>query len=211
MAESIEAFVKKLQEEGVEAGRQAEREIRSAAEKQAEAILDEAHHEAQAIVDAAHEESQQARARTETELALAMRDAQGRLQDTLSHILQALLHHTVEEKLRDSVFLAELIRDVVLRYVEADLADGEVLTVNVSDELRSRLGQWALQTFHVSAGETSPVKLQTSMAEAGFEYRVADGTVEVTATSVVELLMQMVSPELRKFVAQTAPSEPHDT
>ena len=140
-----------------------------------------------------------------------MRDAQGRLQDTLSHILQALLHHTIEEELRDSVFLAELIRDVVLRYVEADLADGEVLTVNVSDELRSRLSQWALQTFHVSVEETSPVELQTSMAEAGFEYRVADGTVEVTATSVVELLMQMVSPELRKFVAQTAPSEPHDT
>ena len=39
--------------------------------------------------------------------------------------------------------------------------------------------------------------------ELKFEYRIVDGTVEVTAASVVHVLMEMVGPELRRLVAAT--------
>jgi V/A-type H+-transporting ATPase subunit E len=201
MAESIEAFVKKLQEEGVDAGREAGRQILAEAEKQAEAILEEANERAKAIVDAAQAESEKTRQRTETELRLAARDAVGRLQATLSRALQALLHHPVEEKLRDGDFLAQLIRDVVTRYVEADAANRVLITINVSEELSARLTQWVQETFHNAAETGMPFDLRTSLTEAGFEYKIVEGTVAVTTDSVVDVFLEMVGPELRKLVA----------
>ena len=201
MAESIEAFVKKLQEEGVEAGRRAENQIRAEAEQQARTIVEEANRQAGALVDAARDESEKVRRRAETELDLAVRDAAGRLLETLQQILQTLLYHPVEERLRDSDFLARLIHDVVTRYVDADLSNGEPVTVNIAEDLRPRLSQWALETFRDAAETGKPINLQTTLKEAGFEYRVVDGTVEVTPDSVVEMLMKMVGPELRKLLA----------
>ncbi len=201
MAESIEEFVRKLREEGVDAGREAGQEILAEAEKRAEAILEEANGQAKAIVDAAQAASERVRQRTETELRLAVRDAVGRLQESLTRVLRALLYRPVEEQLRDGEFLCQLIRDVVTRYVETDMADRVPITINVSEELGPRLTQWMRATFHDAAANAEPIDLRTSLAEAGFEYRIVDGTVEVTADSVVSVLSEMVGPELRKLVA----------
>ena len=201
MAESIEAFVRKLQQEGVDAGRQAGQQALAEAQKQAEAILTEADEQAKAIVDTAQAESEKIKQRTEAELNLAARDAIGRLQQTLSRILKCLLHHPIDEKLRDSDFLAQLIRDVVMRYVEADVTDHTPTTINTSEELRPQLTHWAQQTFRNAAETGTPFDLRTSLAEAGFEYETVNGTIEVTADSAVDLLLEMVGPELRKLVA----------
>lgn len=200
MAESIEAFVKKLQEEGVDAGRQAGQKVLAEAEQQAKAILDEANHRAKGIVQEAQSETEKIRQCTETELKLAARDAVGRLQETLSHILRTLLHPPVEERLQDSDFLASLIRDVVIRYVEADATDRSPITLDVSEDLEPQLMQWVREAFRSAALEDTPLDLRTSLSEAGFEYRTVDGTVEVTTDSVVNVLLEMVGPGLRKLV-----------
>ena len=135
-------------------------------------------------------------------MKLAARDAVGRLQATLSRVLQDLFRHPVEEKLRDGDFLAQLIREVVMRYVEADVSDHTSITLNTSPEQCSRLAQWAQETFHDAAQNGSLFDLHASLAEAAFEYRTQDGTVEVTADSVVDVLLEMVGPELRKLVAE---------
>lgn len=200
MAESIEAFVRKLQEEGVEAGREAGQKVLAEAEKRAEAILEEAKARAKAIVDAAQAESEGIRQRTEAELRLAARDSVGRLQETLTRALRVLLHHPVEERLRDGDFLAELIREVVTRYVEADIADRIPIGLNVSEEMGARLTEWVQETFHGAAETGTPFDLRASLAEAGFETKMVDGTVEVTADSVVDVFVEMVGPELRELV-----------
>ena len=201
MAESIEAFVKKLQEEGVDAGRQAGQQVVAEAEKQAEKILAEANEQAKAIIDSAQAESQGIKQRTETELNLAVRDAVSLLQETLSRILHSLLHHPVERQLRNSDFLAQLIRDVVMRFVEADLADRTPISIDTSEELRPQLAQWAQETFRNAADTGRPFDLHTSLAEAGFEYETGDGTLEVTTGSVVDALIELVGPELRARLA----------
>ena len=203
MAESIQAFVRKLQEEGVDAGRHAGEQVLAEAQKRAETILAEAQEQAKAIVDTAQTESDRIKQRTETELNLAARDAVGRLQQTLSRVLKRLLHHPIDEKLRDGDFLAQLIRDVVMRYVEADVTDHAPTAINISEELRPQLTQWAQETFRNAAETGTPFNLRTSLAEAGFEYETVNGTIEVTADSAVDLLLEMVGPELRKLVATT--------
>jgi len=46
--------------------------------------------------------------------------------------------------------------------------------------------------------------LRGTLAEAGFAYDIAGGTVEVTADSVVEVLSGMVGSELRKQIVDAA-------
>ena len=88
-----------------------------------------------------------------------------------------------------------------MRYVEADVTDRAPITINTSEELNPRLAQWAQETFRNAAETGTPIDLRTSLAEAGFEYRIVDGTVEVTTDSVMEVILELVGPELRRLVA----------
>ena len=64
---------------------------------------------------------------------------------------------------------------------------------------------WAIEVLHkdlVASG--TGIELHGSLAGSGFEYRVSDGTVEVTVESVVEMLSELVGPEVREIVARAA-------
>lgn len=201
MAESIEAFVQKLHEEGVETGRQAGQQILAEAKTQAEAILQEANRQAKQIVDAAQRTAEDIRQRTDTELKLAARDAVGRLQEAIGRAAQALLHNGVEQTLREGDFLAPLIRDVVMRYVEADVTDSSPIAFNIPRETGAQVTEWIMKAFSDTAEVSKQLDLRASLSEAGFEYKIGDGTVEVTTASVVDVLMELVGPDLRKIVA----------
>jgi len=77
------------------------------------------------------------------------------------------------------------------------------MTINVSASMRDQLVQWAIETLRkdLSAGGMG-IDLQGTLKGDGFEYRVIDGTVEVTLDSVVEVLSGIVGPELRQIVAR---------
>ena len=204
MVQTIEAFVNRLQADGVEAGQAEAEKIRAQAEQQAQTRLAEAAEEARRIVAQAQADGETIRERAETELKLAARDTVVRLQEALSRVLQAVLVDAVRGKLEDEDFLGGLIRDVVQRYVEADAAGSGSIAVHVSEEMRQRLLSGTVAALRPDAPEAKPIDLRGTLAEAGFAYEIAGGTVEVTVDSVVEVLSEMVGTELRKRVAAAA-------
>jgi V/A-type H+/Na+-transporting ATPase subunit E len=204
MVQTIEEFVNKLQADGVEAGQKDAEKIRAEAEKQAQQRKAEAEEQAQRMIAQAEAESQAIRVRVETDLKLAARDTIVRLQEALNRALQAVLLNAASEKLDDADFLADLIRDVVERYVEADATGSGPIAINVSDDMRQRLLSGSLAALTQGDAAARQIDLRGTLAEFGFTYEIAGGTVEVTADSVVEVLSKMVGSELRKRVVEAA-------
>ena len=211
MTHTIEAFINQLQTDGVEAGRQAAEKIRAEAEQQAQERMAAAAEQARQIVERAQADSEQIRARTETELKLAARDTVLRLQEALNRALRAVLFDAVREKLDDADFLAGLIRDVVVRYAEADATGNGPMAIGVSEDMRQRLFRTTAAAFGQAGAGAPEIDLRGTLAEAGFEYAIREGTVEVTAASVVEVLSEMVGSELRKRIAAACPAESSPT
>ena len=202
MAHTLESLVDRLQADGVEAGREAAERIRNEAQEKADQLVRDAEAEAKRIVTTAEAESEQILIRTRSDLKLAARDTVARLGEALERAMTAVLFQAVSQKLENTDFLAELIKDVVGRYAQAD-ADGETsVAINVSEPMRERLTHWVIETFHEGSKKNGiSLDLHGSLSDAGFEYQVTDGTVEITTESVVQLLSEIVTAELRKLLA----------
>ena len=210
MAESIETFVAKLQNEGVEAGRQEAQTIVSGAKTEAERIVADAQAQADKIIARAKAGAENLLSRGRTELSLAARDAVLRLQETLSKSLQAILRYQVGETLQDVNFLGKVLHELILLYAEDELAAKGGITFNVSPDLRQALADWALREIGQDRLDDIGVHmdLHGTLAAAGFEYTVAGATIEVTLDSVVETLAGLVGPELRKVLESAATDSP---
>jgi len=216
MASTLESFVERLKADGVEAGRQAAEAIRRQAEQQAAQRLQEAEAEAQRIIAAAQAEREKLLARTQTELRLAARDTLHRLREALEKALQQVLLRAMETHLEDESFLRDLIREVVCQYAKADAEEKDLISINLSDSMRRRLSDWAIGAFHnPDCPQELTVELRGALTGAGFEYRISEGTVEVTPESLVDVLLEMVSPEVQKLLqevvnesAKTSSKEP---
>lgn len=210
MVQTIEEFVKTLQEEGVEAGRRGAEKLLAEAKVQAEKIVEQARQQAAEIIEEARQEAQRTRVRGETELRLAARDTITRLQDALNSALRAVLFPAVRRTLMDQQFLSELIRDVVLRYAENDAIDRSAPAVRVSkeisDEQRQRLAAQLLESLAQRGGQLASIDLESVLGEAGFELVLRDGAVEVTTEAVVDSLTELVGPEVRKLISEAAGS-----
>lgn len=205
MAETIEAFVSKLQADGVRAGQAAAEKIRAEAEEQAKRIIAEAEVQAKKVIANAEAEHEKILSRAETELRLAARDTIVRLQGSLSRALRGILMGAVREKLADSAFIGELLHQILTQYVQADVSGRGAVTINVSPKMREQLAQWAIETLRRDPkASTLGIDLRGTLKADGFEYMVVDGTVEVTTESVVEVLTGIVGPELKEIVAQAA-------
>ena len=206
MAETIESFVAKLQEEGVQAGQQAAEKLRAEAEKQAEEIVKTARREAEKIAADAKAQAENIMSRSKTELALAARDAVLRLRETLNRALQAVLTRAAESKLKDAKFLGELLHEMVMLYAKADIEGSSGIKINVCPEIRQKLINWALGELGreaIDSGHVS-IDLKGTLAGAGFEYNVTGATVEVTLESVVETLKELVTPALGEVIDRAA-------
>jgi V/A-type H+-transporting ATPase subunit E len=205
MGETIEAFIEKLQADGVEAGRAAAKKVRSEAEQQAQQIIADAEARAKQTLADAEAQCEKIRLRSETELKLAVRDAVVRLRETLVRSLDRVLAEGVRQQLKDAGFLQELLRDLVSRYVKADIEGTGEIRINVSKEMQQRLAQWAIETIRAEHdGHHRLVELHGSLLGAGFEYSISEGTTEITVQSVVNVLSDLVSAELREILADTA-------
>lgn len=212
MAETIKAFVEKLQTDGVEAGRRAADQIQAEARQRAQSVIHEAEAQARKILEEANRQIERNRAGAQMQLQLAARDTLIRLQETLSRALETVLEAAAQETLADPDFLRELLRDVVTQYARADADGANSITINVPDAIRGQLLPWALQAFQEDGNRGGPVvDLQGSLAKAGFEYRVGEGTIEVTVDSAVELLGKLVGPELRQVLDRAAAGDPAAT
>jgi V/A-type H+/Na+-transporting ATPase subunit E len=208
MIDSIEGFVSKLQTDGVEAGKREAAEIRSQAEEEARRIIEQANVRAAELVSRGEAEAQRTLSRAQTEMRLAARDSVLRLRDALSAMLRMILQTEVEEPLGEADFLKKLLHDVVMRYAEADVAGKEAMVINVPEDMHHKLAQWAIHELREALKDSGlHFQMHGTLGETGFEYRVTDGTVEVTVSSLVDVLIGMVGPHLREALEDAAKGE----
>ncbi len=204
MTTTIENFVSLLQNDGIEAGRQAADAIRAEADENARKILDEARQRAEAIVQEAEAQAKRTRARVETELKFAARDTVLRLCEAISKVFDAVIRAAMARELSDVEFIRTLVHDVVMQYARADSESKSTIDINVTEETRRQLAHWAIHGLREGLkGSNVHVDVKGFLKEAGFEYRITDGTVEVTVDSLTETLSSMVRPQLRKLMQAT--------
>ncbi|MCD4823222.1 MAG: hypothetical protein K8S55_01330 [Phycisphaerae bacterium] len=210
MAETtIEAFVTKLQQEGVEAGQQAAEKLQTDAQQAADKIVADAEAKAKKIIADAETEGKNIIARAKTEMQLAARDTVGQLRETLSASLNALIAESTGTALNDMAFIGQTLHDLVILYAKADIEKHLLVKINVPDNVRDQLKSWALKELGREViDEVRPsFDLKGRLGQAGFEYEVHGGTVEVTQDAVVEMLSELVTPALREILAKAADKE----
>ena len=215
MAENIESFVAKLQAEGVEAGQKEAQKIKERAEKeaseitaqaktQAEQIIAQAEQDGDKILADAKAQADSMLARGRTELELASRDAAGKLREALGRAVRAVLAAGAKATLDDEAFVGQALHEIITQYTQAELESRETFRINVPEQMRQKLVDWALA--HIGSdslqGGHVTIDLQGTLAQAGFEYNATGATVEVTVDSVVEVLASLVSPALRDIINQ---------
>lgn len=204
MPQTVNSFVETLRADGVEAGREAAQKIRREAEQQAEQMIRDAEAKAREILEAAERERQTTLQRMRTDLELAARDTVAQLRDALSHAVNRLLARAAATCLNDKDFLEELIREVTSAYAKSDAVGNQFIEINVAEPMRRGLADWAIAAFHHNGdGQKLTVELHGALASAGFEYRLAGGTVEVTPDSIVQVLSQIVTPQLQELLASS--------
>lgn len=201
MPESVESFVKKLQAEGVDAGKEAAKKIKAEAVQEAEKLLADAKNEAEKIIATAKNDAEKQRCRAQTELELAVRDTILKLRESLGRVLSTLLTKRIERKLSERDYLGEIMREVIAAYAKADAAHETRIEINVSKEMGDELKKHVLKDlFQNLKGTQDTMGLQATLSKAGFEYKINDATVEVSADSVSALLSKMVSPALQEII-----------
>jgi vacuolar-type H+-ATPase subunit E/Vma4 len=204
MPHTVESFVETLRADGVEAGRQTAEKIRREAQQQAEQTVRDAEAKARQIVEDAEHQRQMKLQRTRTDLELAARDTVARLRDVLSQAVNRLLTRAASTTLDDGGFLKELIREVASAYARSDATGGQTIELNVPEPMKRKLADWAIASFRQGDDEEKlSVELHGALATAGFEYKLAGGTVEVTPESVVQVLSQIVTPQLQELIASS--------
>jgi hypothetical protein len=208
MPTNIESFVKTLESEGVDAGRKAAQKIEAEAKSKAEKIIFEAKETANQIIAEAQAEAEKVKARMNSSLELATRDAILQLREKLSQQLEIILKLNVEKALQDDETLVRVLRETIPAYAKADIEkDLKKTEINISSELKSRLLETALRELaHSLKKQNVQVNVSHSLAKSGFEYKVEGSTVEVSTESVTSLLAEMIDPELQQFLSKAANS-----
>ena len=209
MGQTIQAFVDKIRTEGIKAGQKQADDMLAEARQQAEQIVARAEQDKDKILADARDEAERTLARGRTELALAARDAAGRLRDALGRAIQAVIAAGVKAELEDETFVAQALHEIITQYGKAELEGERTLDINVPQEMRQKLIDWALA--QIGADKLGPehvtIDLQGTLGQAGFEFNATGATVEVTVESVVEVLGSLVSPALREILDKAMAGE----
>ncbi|MDY6972081.1 MAG: hypothetical protein SV775_07105 [Thermodesulfobacteriota bacterium] len=201
MPESIESFVKKLQSEGVDAGKKAGEKIKKDAKQEAEKTLADARAEAEEILAKAKKDADKQLARGQTELELAARDTILMLRESIGQGLSAMLAQNIEKKLSDPDYLGEILREVITTYAQADAKQLPLMEIHISREMRDKLNDNVFQDLFLGLGEKHDKSaLKATLAKGGFEYKISGATVEVSSDSLSELISEMVGPALREIL-----------
>ena len=201
MPKNIEAFVETLKSEGVDAGKKVAEQIEADAQAQADQITAQAQAKADQIIADAKVEADKIKSRMDSSLELATRDALLALKEKLSQLLNALLARDVKKALSKEETLAAVIQNVIPAYAKATAKDSVSAEISVPKALKGKLIESTLKDL-VKALKTQGIQaeVKSSLAQAGFEYKIEGSTVEVSTDSVTALLADMIDPELRHIL-----------
>ena len=202
MGETIQAFVEKIRTEGVQAGQQQADSLLTQAKQQAEEILRQAREQKDKIVAEGTAEAENILSRSRAELELATRDATLRLRDAIGRALREVLAQGAKASLTDPEFVGKLLHEIISQYAGMDLEGKQAFRINVPDEMRQKLTDWALAEIGQDKidGMHVTIDLKGTLSQAGFEYNATGATVEVTLDSVVAVLSELVGPKLREVL-----------
>jgi len=202
MGQTIQAFIDKIRTEGVQAGQKEAGDLLTQAKQQAEQIIAQADQDKGKILADAKTEADNILTRGKTELALASRDAVGKLRDALGRAVQAVLAGGARATLEDEAFVGEVLHEIITQYGQNELGKNKTFQINVPDAMRQNLVEWALAHLGQDdlGGEHMTIDLKGTLSQAGFEYSASDATVEVTVDSVVEVLSGLVGPTVREIL-----------
>ena len=211
MPVSIESFVKKLQSEGIDSGKKAAEKIQKEARQDAEKILSDAKAEAEKILNKAKVEADKQLSRARSELELAVRDTLLKLRESICQGLAKMLAQNIETKLSDPDYLAEILREVIAAYAQADAKQLSSMEINISKKTRERLNDSVLKDLFRNLGDKhNAIALRATLTKAGFEYKIRGANVEVSPDSLSELILEMVTPTLQetldKFIVEKGES-----
>ena len=197
--------MKTLESEGVDAGRKAAQRIEDDARTRAKEIIAESKAKAEQIIKDANAEAEKIKARMNSSLELAARDALLMLRQKLSEQIRNLLQLNVEKTLNSEETLANVLREVIPAYARADSRQKQNAEVSVSENLKSRLLESTLRELQHSLKEKNvEIDVKYNLGKAGFEYRIEGSTVEVSTESVTALLAEMIDPDLQQFLEKAA-------
>ena len=204
MGQTIQAFVDRIRQEGIQAGQKQADDLLAEARREGEQIVAQAEQDRDKILAEATTQADSTLARGRTELELAARDAVGKLREALGRAVRAVMAAGAKAKLEDEAFVGQALHEIITQYVRAELEGERTFRINVPEEMRQKLVDWAIA--HVGSGrldsEHITIDLKGTLAQAGFEYNATGATVEVTVESVVEALAGLVSPALREILNQ---------
>lgn len=203
MADTIETFVAKLKEQGVQSGQRQAEDIRNEASKKAESIIAQANQQAEKIVAEAKTEAENLINRSKTELELAARDATLKLREALEKTVQSLITESVDQQLDNGNFIRDMIEKIVMQYVQSDIAGTGNVKIGVTGDVHRQLADWAIKNLNKIVHDDHKVlDFKATLRQSGFEFNFSGATMEVTKESVVETLMELVGPTLRQALAK---------
>jgi len=182
---TIESFVERLKQDGIDAGRKEAERIIAEVEAKAQATLVEAEAVARQRLLEAETQAQRLQEQVKGELALAARDVEARLRERLQRSMAALLHQTTRTALADPQVLAQAIAEVARSQVA-----GSVMVNNPQ-----QIKDLALQLLGNQAPALDAIRLADGRTEPGFLFRLDQGgVVELDPASVTEHLMSLCGP-----------------
>jgi len=201
MPTNIESFVKTLESEGVDAGKKAAMKIEAEAKEKADEINAEAKETANQIIAQAQAEAEKIKARMDSSLELAMRDAIFLLREKLSLQLKSILKLNVKKALNDEETLVNVLREVIPAYAKASTENKTTTEINISQKTKSRLLETSLRELaHSLNNQNVKLDISYNLAKEGFEYKIEGSTIEVSTDSVTSLLAEMIDPDLQQFL-----------
>lgn len=204
MNDSVESFVRKLHDEGIRAGREEAGHIVEAAHAEARQIVEAAHRRAEEIAREARAESARIEEQRSREMTLAARDIVLALQTAVEDVIADIIAKQAARPLSEPDFIVEALQGIVREYAATDARRVGHIEVNVREEVADRVSKDVsrLLAGALVGNGAATLEVRATLEKYGFEYKVDEGTVEVSARSMAELLAGHVSRELRPVFTQ---------
>jgi V/A-type H+/Na+-transporting ATPase subunit E len=202
MATTLEGFVAQLHADGVESGRMEAEKLVEEARRQADALRRAAEEDARGVIAEAESRAELLVLQADTELRLAARDTLLQMKASLTDALDGILKQALSPLLTDPAILGQLLKAVVAEYARGDAAGARHIVIDVPEHLSDGLAEWLLQELGRSVeGNETYIDVRGVLSEAGFEYRVSGGKVDMTLGAVADALRGMVRPRLWAVLA----------
>lgn len=165
------------------------------AENEAVRIIEDAKKEAEKIVKNAQTESDNIKAKADSALNIAARQAVDTLKTAFEkEILTSTVVKPAKEAMKSEAVIKEFVTEVVKSYSNND----NLYELSLSGEIKGKLNDYLAD----AVGKAEGIKLSAENVPSGFAVSVSGSGLkfDFTEESVIELLTEYIRPELRKML-----------